>query len=167
MNRAGKALLLSASITISLIAGNVPGTEDAGRVEDEKTQKEFSVSIERIGSTRDLLRANVSFCTEISDKQCLDATGSFSIDTGRIFCHTVIQGAETYLEVKHLWYHNGIIDQVVRLPVKSAKWRTWSMKTLFPGAEGTWRVEIYAGDLKIGEGAFGITANGSLESGKD
>lgn len=158
MRRGSKPFLFSLIFIASFLIEVNAHAEETGQVRLNSPFSESSVIIERSGKGGRLLKADVAFCREITDKKCVDAATSFSNDDARIFCHTVIRGAMTYLEIRHIWHHNGKFDQTVRLPVKSAHWRTWSMKNLFSGAEGSWKVEIYAGDLKIGEGEFSVTA---------
>ncbi|NIS74034.1 MAG: DUF2914 domain-containing protein [Deltaproteobacteria bacterium] len=158
MIRGSKPLLFSFIFIASLLIEVNANAQETAQIRLNSPSSESSVIIERSGKGGRLLKADVAFCREITEKNCVDAATSFSIDDARIFCHTVVHGAMTYLEIQHIWHHNGKFDQVVRLPVKSAQWRTWSMKNLFSGAEGSWKVEIYAGDLKIGEGEFSLTS---------
>lgn len=129
--------------------------------------KDFSVLIERSGNRSHLLRADVAFCSEITNKECVENTTRFSIDDAKIYCHTTVYGSSSYMEIKHLWYHDGKIDQIVRLPVNSSRWRTWSLKTLDSGTNGDWRVEIYAGDIKIGQGEFIVAEKESSGTVRD
>lgn len=148
--------IAAAIIALSLICSMGTSSAEVTEIVNPATSDGVSVTVDRAGRGENILRADVRFCAEISNKECADSLSSFIIDDGKIFCHTTVYGADSYLEIKHIWYREGTHDQTVRLPVKSSRWRTWSVKTLFHGSEGKWRVEIFTGDMKIAEGTFTV-----------
>ncbi|RMG57897.1 MAG: DUF2914 domain-containing protein [Deltaproteobacteria bacterium] len=141
MRRLFTAVVLALCVLTSISA---PGEEQA-------------IVIHRKGERKLPIKASVTFCTEIQNKECESPSERFSISDGKVYCHTTITGATSYIEVKHRWYHGDKLVQEIRLPVRSSRWRTWSLKTLEKGAEGTWKVEVLAGDVLIGEGSFQVT----------
>ncbi len=60
-----------------------------------------------------------------------------------LYCFTRFTAPEdTDTMIKHVWYRNGEKAGEYELPVKGARWRTYSRKALGKGAVGDWRVEI-------------------------
>lgn len=166
--RQGRRIQCFLVLTIAIFTGTVATLNAEDIREGSKIPgKDFSVVIERSGKRTHMLRADVAFCSEITNKDCAEATDRFRVDAAKIYCHTTVHGSTSYMEIKHLWYQNGKIDQIVRLPVKSSRWRTWSLKALSSGTGGNWRVEVYTGDEKIGEGAFSVVETEGVESEKD
>lgn len=45
--------------------------------------------------------------------------------------------------IKHIWYYKDKIASVVYLPVRGNKFWTFSNKTVNPGQNGDWRVDVY------------------------
>ena len=64
-------------------------------------------------------------------------------------CFTKITGVDGESSVTHVWYHGDEEMGRVELPVRASMWRTWSAKTILPGATGQWRVDMLsaAGDV--------------------
>ena len=53
--------------------------------------------------------------------------------------------AGSFLEgqtVKHVWRYNGEVMAEVPFSVGGARWRAYSSKRVFPGAEGRWTVSV-------------------------
>ena len=46
----------------------------------------------------------------------------------------------------HKWFLNGELKSSVRLPVRSASWRTWSSKEIKPKDTGDWVVDVVTSD---------------------
>ena len=57
-------------------------------------------------------------------------------------------GAEPGTQITHNWYYNGALKASVKLHVGSTNYRTWSSKTMQPGWEGEWMVEVLSDDGK-------------------
>lgn len=166
--RRGRRIQCFLVLAIAFFTGTVATLNAEDSREGRKiVGKDFSVVIERSENRTHMLKADVAFCSEIANKECAESTDLFTIDAAKIYCHTTVHGSTSYMEIKHLWYQNGKIDQIVRLPVKSSRWRTWSLKALSSGTGGNWRVEVYTGDEKIGEGEFSVAETEGGESEKD
>lgn len=54
---------------------------------------------------------------------------------------TRIDGAQSGQVIRHVWIHDDREVHSIDLKVGSARWRTWSRKTLLPGSVGRWSVE--------------------------
>ncbi len=115
-----------------------------------------AIKIKRKSGGKSYLKASLQFCTDIKGKRCLDPKEIFSRSDGKIYCHSTIHGSPSYMEITHVWVHEGKKTQTVRLPVKSAQWRTWSIRTLTEESAGSWKVQIFSGNLLIGEKAFTV-----------
>ena len=83
---------------------------------------------------------------------------SFVIADERVYVWTEIHnGSRT--SIRHIYYHEGQQTNEVILSVRSDRWRTWSYKTLLPGREGDWRVDIVAMDGTVLESVnFTVTS---------
>ncbi len=90
---------------------------------------------------------------------------TFAAADSPLWCYTRITGAETPLEVTHVWYHEGETRARVILPVRSSDWRTWSAKELRPAWVGRWEVKVLDPDgLVLAARSFTVTP---AESGED
>ena len=59
-----------------------------------------------------------------------------------LYCFTrLIASADEETTIKHVWYRNDEVIGEYQLPVKGARWRTFSKKLVVKGAAGDWRVE--------------------------
>lgn len=115
-----------------------------------------SIQIKRKNGGKSYLKATLQFCTDIRQRECLNPKEIFSLAEGKIYCHSTIYGSPSYMEITHVWIHEGKRTQTVRLPVKSAQWRTWSIRTLTEGSAGSWKVQVFSGNLLIGEKEFTV-----------
>ena len=84
-------------------------------------------------------------CTGVTEREPVAVADSFAADVGRLYCFTEIQGIENSV-VTHAWIHDGKTRARVELPVRSARWRTWSSKQILPGWTGSWQVKILDAD---------------------
>lgn len=67
-----------------------------------------------------------------------------------LFCFTRTTAPEgTDTTIKHVWYNGEEKMGEYQLPVKGAKWRTYSKKVIQPGWKGDWRVEVLDSDGKL------------------
>lgn len=81
-------------------------------------------------------------CTDVSDRTPTGIAQSFPSDIKKLYCFTKVVGATKETFVKHLWYFDHQMMAEVTLPVKSARWRTYSSKKILPQWQGSWKVEI-------------------------
>jgi hypothetical protein len=59
-----------------------------------------------------------------------------------LYCYTLITSPDdTEREITHVWYWNGEVAGSYILPVKGARWRTYSKKCIAKDMKGHWRVE--------------------------
>ncbi len=118
-------------------------------------------SLSVAGSTRagaaeadSLAVVEMKFCVDIDGRTCAGENTQFFGRAERIWCWTRITGATDTLMVRHMWYYGDELEAEVKLPVKSASWRTWSSKRMIDAWSGAWRVDVVGPDgtvLRSGE----------------
>ncbi len=90
--------------------------------------------------------AESAIATQIADRQPVDNVTTVPADVGTVYCWTRVVGAESDVEVVHVWYHGDMEMARVPLRVGSSSWRTWSSKKIEPSWTGQWRVDVEAPD---------------------
>lgn len=81
-------------------------------------------------------------CQDVTDRTPLACGSVYSVSAAKLFCFTKVVGAQTHTQITHNWYMNGKLKASITLPVKSASWRTWSVKEIRPTDAGDWMVEV-------------------------
>ena len=81
------------------------------------------------------------FCAAVTDRMPEGQAESFATGA-RVYCWTRVLDGGAGDVIYPVWFHDGREIQSVELAVEAGHWRTWSYKTLFPGQQGVWRVEI-------------------------
>lgn len=77
--------------------------------------------------------------TGIKDRELQGEAVTFDAAIGRIYCWTRLKGATLPAAVKHVWHLDGKKVFEISLPVNFPRTRTWSTKSVRPGA---WKVEV-------------------------
>lgn len=80
--------------------------------------------------------------TAISNREPVDTVTQYPAQAGKLYCFTRIEGAAGDTSVTHVWMHGGKEMARVELPVRSARWRTYSSKRILPQWEGNWQVKV-------------------------
>ncbi len=88
-------------------------------------------------------KATATICTEVKDRAPVGAAESFPATVGQLFCFSEVTGGSG--NVVHAWFHGDKEIWKIELPVKAARWRTWSAKRIPPAMTGDWRVEVRDG----------------------
>ena len=105
--------------------------------------------------------AEMVFCTSVQERQPAGEATSFGADVSSVTCFTKITGGAGESSVTHVWYHGDQEMGRVELPVRSSMWRTWSAKTMPPGATGQWRVDVLSVSGEVLKSAsFTVGASG-------
>jgi hypothetical protein len=103
---------------------------------------------------------------EIEDREPVGESTSFPAEIGQLACFTRIVGAEEETFIYHVWRHGDTERARVRLPVRSAAWRTWSTKKIDPSWTGAWTVQILdAGENVLDTLSFVVREDGEPEMG--
>lgn len=84
----------------------------------------------------------ILFGTGIENREAVGVDTVFSADSGKVYCWVLATGAESETQISFVWYQGEEQVAEVNVPVRSARWRCWTSKTIMPDATGTWKVEI-------------------------
>lgn len=60
----------------------------------------------------------------------------------RVYFWMDLEGLSADQVLTHAWIFRGRAVQEIELVMKGERWRSWSYKTLFPGLEGAWLLEL-------------------------
>lgn len=85
--------------------------------------------------------AEAVFCTAVVDRMPDGGAESYPLGTQVYYWSRILGGKQGEI-VYHVWFLDDVELQSVELPLGASHWRTWSYKTLFPGQDGLWRVEV-------------------------
>jgi hypothetical protein len=146
--------LIMASLGLLLIA---PGLAQEAPDEPEAAPEEISEepesppeeTPEAIGVPEEkapALTVTATICTEIQDREPVEAGDTFPATVGKLYCHTLVEGCEDSTMVTHVWYYGEEKMAEVTLPVASPRWRTWSSKQILESWTGDWHVDILGED---------------------
>ena len=85
-------------------------------------------------------KVTAKVCTAVKDRAPVGEGESFPASVGELHCFTeVVNGSGT---IVHAWFHADQEVRTIELPVKAARWRTWSAKKIPASMAGDWRVEV-------------------------
>jgi len=84
--------------------------------------------------------ATAQICTGVKDRAPVGVADKFPASVGDLYCFSVVTNATD--KIVQVWFHGDKEVCKVELPVKAARWRTWSAKKILPGMTGAWRVEV-------------------------
>ena len=79
---------------------------------------------------------------DVVDRELVGRSETFAVCT-RIAFWTHVAGGRSGEMVRHVWFHENRTVGVAELVVGGPSWRTHSRRTLAPGAEGDWVVEVW------------------------
>ena len=141
---------------VLLILILVAGTVCLAEAETDATASAVSADppVEKTGAEDGIRIQKMVFCTGVKDRQPVGADTVFSNTVERIYCLTRVVGAKDTTSVTHVWYRGDKEMARVKLPVKSASWRTWSSKRIWEKWTGKWRVDV------VGEGGEVVGSRG-------
>jgi hypothetical protein len=86
--------------------------------------------------------ADAVITTMVSERAPVDRVEVYPAQQGTLYCFTRIEGAIGETSVDHVWLYQGKEMARVTLPVRSAKWRTYSSKKIVPEWKGEWEVRV-------------------------
>ncbi|MGD1148369.1 MAG: DUF2914 domain-containing protein [Thermoanaerobaculaceae bacterium] len=85
-------------------------------------------------------KVTAKICTAVKDRAPVGEGDSFPASVGELYCFTeVVNGSGN---IVHAWFHGEKEVRTMELPVKAARWRTWSAKTISPSMAGDWHVDV-------------------------
>ncbi len=71
---------------------------------------------------------------------------AFPSSVQKLYAFCKIKGSLDNINIIHVWYYGEKLMAMVRLPIKSLSWRTYSSKKILPEWTGPWRVDITTED---------------------
>jgi hypothetical protein len=86
--------------------------------------------------------SDVVITTMVDNRVPVDNVETYPAQLGKLYCFSLIKGATTETSVDHVWLYEGKEMARVTLPVRSAKWRTYSSKRIVPEWKGEWEVRV-------------------------
>ncbi len=93
-------------------------------------------------TTASLEVVGAAICREVVDREPVDIGNSFESSVGKLYCFTKIVGAQSPIEISHVWYFGDMERGKVNLSVKSSNWRTYSSKKIQAHETGDWHVDV-------------------------
>ena len=84
--------------------------------------------------------ATAQICTGVKDRAPVGVADTFPASVGTLYCYSLVTDAVD--KVVQVWFHGDKEVFTIDLPVRAARWRTWSVKKILPGMSGAWRVEV-------------------------
>ncbi len=88
-------------------------------------------------------------CKDVVDREPVEPGESFVATVGKLFCFTKIVGAQTPIEITHVWYFGETERARIPLAVNAAAWRTWSSKVIMEHEVGDWHVDVLGPDGQV------------------
>jgi len=86
--------------------------------------------------------AAAAICTDVVDREPVDAGNAFEASLGKVYCFTAIIGAHSPTEITHVWYFGDSERARVNLAIKASSWRTYSSKRIQMHEIGDWHVDV-------------------------
>ena len=90
----------------------------------------------------DVLDVEAVVCRDVVDRKPVGSDTIFPDSVEKLYCFSKILGAKTPTTISHVWYYGNAEMFRISLPVKSASWRTYSLKNIRSHETGSWHVEI-------------------------
>ena len=118
-------------------------SQDAAQSADQPVKAQGEAKPATAANTSSAVQiADAVVCQDILDRAPVGSSDIFVRETPKVFCFCRVMGAQPGTQITHNWYYNGSLKASVKLNVGSSNFRTWSSKTLYPGLQGEWMVEI-------------------------
>ena len=88
-----------------------------------------------------LKATEMAVCREIVDRGCDSEGRTFGPDVESVAFLTRVEGATGEAFVFHIWSFEGKEVKRARLPIRTSRYRTWSLKRV-KDQPGRWKVEV-------------------------
>ena len=79
---------------------------------------------------------------DVIDRMPAGSDSTFVASVGRVYCWTLVAGAEGEVAIHHVWFHGDQEMADIELRIGGSPWRTWSSKAIVLEWTGAWRVEV-------------------------
>ena len=90
----------------------------------------------------ELITTRAVICLNVNNHEPEDIGESFPPLVRRLYCFTEIQSSGEPAEIQHRWYWKDELMRSIPLKINSARFRTYSVKSIPASATGDWRVAI-------------------------
>lgn len=144
MRKLARMFLLGILVVMLTIPFAYAQTEDTTK----QTERAPAEEVTKAPST-ELEVERVACGAGVEERELQDEAVTFSSETERIYCWSLITGCEEPTVVEHVWYYGGDEKARVALDVKYPRMRTWSYKTMMPEWKGDWKVEVIDADDRL------------------
>ena len=94
--------------------------------------------------------AEAGACRSLENRNPVGQAEVFPANVGRVYLFTTVsleKQGET--SIQHVWNYDGKKMATVKLPVRAARWRTYSSKSIDPSQKGEWRVDILTAESEF------------------
>ena len=91
---------------------------------------------------KEMTATRAVICLNINDHEPEDVGESFPPHVKRLYCFTEIQSSGESAEIQHRWYWKDELMGTMPLKINSARFRTYSAKSIPATATGDWRVAV-------------------------
>ena len=91
--------------------------------------------------------ATAVVCTSIQNNSCEGADVKFPSDVGKLWGFSQVTNVSD--KIVHVWFYRDTEKGRLDLPVKAARWRTWSNITVSKDLTGPWRLEARDSSGKV------------------
>ena len=116
------------------------GKQDAAPSKPDAAKEVVQNSAPDSGSGLTVARAAIA--PELEDNEPVKEGDEFGSDVKQLYCFSQIKGAKDSAEIEHRWYWKDDLVFSRPLKIKSANWRTYSIKNIYPYMTGDWMVSI-------------------------
>lgn len=86
--------------------------------------------------------------TAVVNHELVGRTDRFTVGS-RAWFWTFLQDGTPGQRVEHVWLHEGAVVARVSMTIGGSRWRVKSYKSLVPGSEGAWAVEVRDGSGRV------------------
>ena len=117
---------------------NAPAaTAEAGVSKQAVNQKTAAAA-----TVSDLSVARAAIALDLQENEPVEPGDVFPANVKQLYCFSQIKGAKDSTEIEHRWYWKDDLVFSRPLKIKSANWRTYSLKNIYPYMTGDWMVSI-------------------------
>ncbi len=101
------------------------------------------------GEAQALYVSRALISLDVIDREPVGEGWRFPVQANRVYCYTVVEGADSPTSITHAWYFEERKVHTYTLPVEAASWRTWSYKNIAANQKGDWKVEVLDAQGKV------------------
>src|SRR3989337_579487 len=99
-------------------------------------------------ATEGIFVEEAAVATSIKDLVPEGVAEPFPSNVGKLYCYSLVMNGQG-ASIIHKWYYEEDLVAAIPLAIKYPSHRTYSVKTIFPGTKGEWRVEVTKEDGTI------------------